>query len=92
MAEGEHGRAAREHGGAKGEHERAAREQKGAQREQMDEMGLSARAKWQYFQSTESHVLFNSEITIYIYIVNQRIERAYHEVRQYRSRRKSHCA
>ena len=47
MAEGGHGGAAREHGGAKGEHERAIREQSGAQREQMDETGLSARAKWQ---------------------------------------------
>jgi len=44
VAEGEHERAVREHGGAGGEHERARREQGGAQREHMAEMGLSAGA------------------------------------------------
>jgi hypothetical protein len=62
VAEGEHERAVREHGGAGGEHERARREQGGAQREHMVEMGLSAGAIQLY------RILETRGYYIYIYI------------------------
>ena len=45
MAEGEYGRAVKEHRRAQGEHEQATSEHEEAQREQMIKTGLSARAK-----------------------------------------------
>ncbi len=45
VAEGEHERASREHGGALGEHERAQREHGRATREHIDETSVSGRAK-----------------------------------------------